>query len=96
MTASEDHLSLQVGIVGLPNVGKSTLFNTLTKMAIPAENFPFCTIEPNNVSKRRPQLASKSSELWRTITSAQLQFFGPLLTCRLHGLFAAGQGERPR
>ncbi|CAA6668078.1 unnamed protein product [Spirodela intermedia] len=33
--------------VGLPNVGKSTLFNTLTKLSIPAENFPFCTIEPN-------------------------------------------------
>jgi len=38
---------LKMGIVGLPNVGKSTLFNTLTKCAIPAENFPFCTIEPN-------------------------------------------------
>jgi ribosome-binding ATPase YchF (GTP1/OBG family) len=33
----------------MPNVGKSTLFNTLTKCAIPAENFPFCTIEPNEV-----------------------------------------------
>ena len=41
---------MQMGIVGLPNVGKSTLFNTLGKVSIPAENFPFCTIEPNNVS----------------------------------------------
>lgn len=40
---------VQMGIVGLPNVGKSTLFNTLGKVSIPAENFPFCTIEPNNV-----------------------------------------------
>jgi hypothetical protein len=39
----------QMGIVGLPNVGKSTLFNVLTKLSIPAENFPFCTIEPNQV-----------------------------------------------
>eukprot|EP01026_Neomeris_dumetosa_P025180 TRINITY_DN2074_c0_g1_i1.p1 TRINITY_DN2074_c0_g1~~TRINITY_DN2074_c0_g1_i1.p1 ORF type:complete len:391 (-),score=81.87 TRINITY_DN2074_c0_g1_i1:287-1459(-) len=39
---------LKMGIVGLPNVGKSTTFNLLTKLAIPAENFPFCTIEPNN------------------------------------------------
>lgn len=37
-----------MGIVGLPNVGKSTLFNVMTKMGIPAENFPFCTIDPNN------------------------------------------------
>ena len=38
---------LQVGIVGLPNVGKSTLFKTLTKKQVDCENFPFCTIEPN-------------------------------------------------
>lgn len=40
---------MQMGIVGLPNVGKSTLFNVLTKMGIPAENYPFCTIQPNQV-----------------------------------------------
>lgn len=40
-------MSLQCGIVGLPNVGKSTLFNALTKSSIAAENYPFCTIDPN-------------------------------------------------
>ena len=40
-------MGIQCGIVGLPNVGKSTLFNALTKAGIDAENFPFCTIEPN-------------------------------------------------
>ena len=40
-------MSLKCGIVGLPNVGKSTLFNALTKSGIEAANYPFCTIEPN-------------------------------------------------
>lgn len=40
-------MGLKCGIVGLPNVGKSTLFNALTKAGIAAENYPFCTIEPN-------------------------------------------------
>jgi len=44
---SPDSMSLKCGIVGLPNVGKSTLFNALTRAGIAAENYPFCTIEPN-------------------------------------------------
>ncbi|MDO8598967.1 MAG: GTPase, partial [bacterium] len=40
-------MSLQIGIVGLPNVGKSTLFRALTRKAVPCENYPICTIDPN-------------------------------------------------
>src|SRR6187402_1509609 len=41
-------MGIKCGIVGLPNVGKSTLFNALTKAGIAAANYPFCTIEPNS------------------------------------------------
>ncbi len=40
-------MSLSIGIVGLPNVGKSTLFNAITKKSVPAQNYPFCTIDPS-------------------------------------------------
>ena len=40
-------MSLTCGIIGVPNVGKSTIFNALTSSSIPAENYPFCTIEPH-------------------------------------------------
>lgn len=46
MSVKRSH-SLSLGVVGLPNVGKSTIFNALTKLTVPAENFPFCTIDKN-------------------------------------------------
>ncbi len=46
--------TLKMGIVGLPNVGKSTTFNVLTKLSVPAENYPFCTKEPNNAQVAIP------------------------------------------
>ncbi len=65
---------LQVGIVGLPNVGKSTLFKTLTKKQVDCENFPFCTIEPNvgvvEVPDERLAVLAEMSKSEKTIPTA--------------------------
>jgi len=70
-------MSLKCGIVGLPNVGKSTLFNALTKAGIPAENYPFCTIEPNigivEVPDRRQDQLAEIVNPQRTL-SATVEF----------------------
>ena len=56
-------MGFKCGIVGLPNVGKSTLFNALTKAGIEAANFPFCTIEPNLGTITVPDLRLNKLEL---------------------------------
>src|SRR3989338_3883128 len=65
---------LQVGIVGLPNVGKSTLFVALTKKQVPCENFPFCTIDPNvgvvGVPDARLDVLAKIEHSAKTVPTA--------------------------
>ena len=45
---------VKAGVVGLPNVGKSTTFNIMSKLSVPAENYPFCTIDPNTAKINVP------------------------------------------
>ena len=85
-------MSLQCGIVGLPNVGKSTLFNALTKAGIAAENYPFCTIEPNTgvVEVPDPRLAQLADIVKpERVLPAIVEFVD------IAGLVAGQPGRRP-
>ena len=55
--------TLKMGLVGLPNVGKSTTFNVLSKLSVPAENYPFCTIDPTTAKIFVPDSADFASHV---------------------------------
>ncbi|MDI9486185.1 MAG: redox-regulated ATPase YchF [Bacillota bacterium] len=70
-------MALRIGIIGLPNVGKSTVFNALTKLDVPALNYPFCTIEPNQgmvliPDERLEKIAEVSQP--KTLTGSTIEF----------------------
>ena len=70
-------MALRIGIIGLPNVGKSTLFNALTRLQVPALNYPFCTIEPNQgvvlVPDQRLEMLARISQP-KILTGATVEF----------------------
>mmetsp|Transcript_48783 Transcript_48783/g.74241 ORF Transcript_48783/g.74241 Transcript_48783/m.74241 type:complete len:82 (+) Transcript_48783:63-308(+) len=58
--------TLKMGLVGLPNVGKSSTFNVLSKLSVPAENYPFCTVDPNLAKVDVPdERFNKLVEIWK-------------------------------
>ena len=70
-------MGLKAGIIGLPNVGKSTIFNALTKAAVAAENYPFCTIDPNiGIVQVPDQRLSDIADIFKRkpITPATVEF----------------------
>lgn len=83
--------NLSCGIVGLPNIGKSTLFNALTKMMIAANNFPFCTIEPNTGIVDVPD---KNIPLLSSLSSSEKDIYATIKFIDIAGLVkGASKGE---
>ena len=87
-------MRLKVGIIGLPNVGKATIFNALTKAAIPVENHPFCTIDPNvGIVQVPDQRLNDIADIFKRkpITPATVEFID--IAGRIHGA-SKGEGLR--